>query len=108
MCPNKARAQQGRRIDSNACPKSLPPYPSSPACAYRKSYPAILMVQSAHDRAANDMPGPLDAERDRSILLNDKLAACRCNSPCTTAARGADGVRQISQYDQCIPCRSSR
>ncbi len=73
MCPNKARAQQGR-IDSNACPKSLPPYPSSPACAYRKSYPAILMVQSAHDRAANDMPGPLDAERDRSILVERQIS----------------------------------
>jgi dimethylaniline monooxygenase (N-oxide forming) len=34
--------------------------------------------------------------------------ACRCNSPCTTAAGGADGVRQISRYDQCIPCGSSR
>ena len=34
--------------------------------------------------------------------------ACRCNSPCTTAARGADGVRQISRYDPCIPCGSSR
>src|SRR6202051_2994251 len=34
--------------------------------------------------------------------------ACRCNSPCTTAARGADGVRQISPYDPCFPCGSSR
>jgi hypothetical protein len=34
--------------------------------------------------------------------------ACRCNSSCTKAARGADGVRQISRCDQCIPCGSSR
>ena len=34
--------------------------------------------------------------------------ACRCDSPCTTAARGADGVRQISRYDQCIPCGLKR
>src|SRR5712672_2518061 len=33
-------------------------------CAYRKSHPAILMVQSAQDRAADDIPGPLNAARD--------------------------------------------
>jgi hypothetical protein len=41
------------------------PYP----CAYRKSHPAILMVQSAQDRAADDIPGPLNAARDRGILV---------------------------------------
>ena len=34
--------------------------------------------------------------------------ACRCNSSCTTAARGADGVRRIPRHDQCIPCGSNR
>jgi hypothetical protein len=38
-------------------------------CAYRKSHPAILMVQSAQDRAADEIPGPLNAARDRGILV---------------------------------------
>ena len=38
-------------------------------CAYHKSHPAILMMQSAQDRAADDIPGPLDAARDRGILV---------------------------------------
>src|SRR5258707_11076081 len=38
-------------------------------CAYRKSNPAISMVQSAQDRAADDIPGPLDAARGRGILV---------------------------------------
>jgi putative tryptophan/tyrosine transport system substrate-binding protein len=38
-------------------------------CAYRKSHPAILMVQSAQDRAANDIAGPFNAARDRGILV---------------------------------------
>jgi hypothetical protein len=38
-------------------------------CAYRKSNPAILMVQSAQDRAADDIPGPLNAAMDRGILV---------------------------------------
>src|SRR5215469_15441057 len=38
-------------------------------CAYRKSHPAILMVQSAQDLAADDIPGPLNAARKRGILV---------------------------------------
>ena len=38
-------------------------------CAYRKSNPAILMVQSAQDRAADDIPGPLNAAMHRGILV---------------------------------------
>jgi hypothetical protein len=38
-------------------------------CAYRKSTPAILMVQSAQDRAADDIPGPLNAALGRGILI---------------------------------------
>jgi hypothetical protein len=34
-----------------------------------KSNPAILMVQSAQDRATDDIPGPLNAARDRGILV---------------------------------------
>ena len=34
--------------------------------------------------------------------------ACRCNSPYTIAARGADDVRQIPRCDPCIPCGSNR
>ena len=43
--------------------------PALLACAYRKSNPAILMVQSAQDRAADDIPGPLNAAMDRGILV---------------------------------------
>ena len=39
------------------------------ACACRKSYPAILMVQFTQNRAADDIPGPLNAARDRGILV---------------------------------------
>jgi hypothetical protein len=42
---------------------------SGDACAYRKSNPAILMVQSAQDRAADDIPGPLNAAMDGGILV---------------------------------------
>ena len=38
-------------------------------CAYRKSNPAILMVQSAQDRAADDIPVPLNAAMDGGILV---------------------------------------
>ena len=34
-----------------------------------KSHPAILMVQSTQNRAADDIPGPLNAARDRGILV---------------------------------------
>ena len=44
-------------------------------CAYRKSRPTILMVQSAQDRAADDIPGPLDAARDRGILVQRQMSA---------------------------------
>jgi hypothetical protein len=36
---------------------------------YRKSHSAILMVQSAQDGAADDIPGPLNVTRDRGILI---------------------------------------
>jgi hypothetical protein len=41
----------------------------STTCAYRKSNPAILMVQSAQDRAADDIPGPLNAAMDGGTRL---------------------------------------
>jgi integration host factor subunit alpha len=40
-----------------------------PGCAYRKSHPAILMMQSAQDRAADDIPGPFNAARYRRVLV---------------------------------------
>jgi hypothetical protein len=46
-----------------------------PSCAYRKSNPAILMVQSAQDRAADDIPGPLNAAMDRGILVQRQMSA---------------------------------
>ena len=42
---------------------------SLPTCAYRKSHPAILMMQSAQDRAADDIPGPFNAARYRRVLV---------------------------------------
>ena len=45
------------------------------ACAYRKSHPAILMVHSAQDRAADDIPGPLNATRNRGILVQRQMSA---------------------------------
>jgi len=38
-------------------------------CAYRKSHPAILMVQATQHRAADNIPGPLDATMDGGILV---------------------------------------
>jgi hypothetical protein len=42
------------------------------ACAYRKSHPAILMMRSAQDRAADDIADPVNAARDRASLFNDQ------------------------------------
>jgi hypothetical protein len=39
------------------------------------SHPAILMVQSAQDRSADDIPGPLNAARDRGILVQRQMSA---------------------------------
>jgi hypothetical protein len=33
------------------------------------SHPAVLMVQSAQDRSADDIAGPLNAARNRGILV---------------------------------------
>jgi hypothetical protein len=41
-------------------------------CGYRKSHPAVLMVQSAKDRAADDIPGPLNAVMNWASLFKDK------------------------------------
>ena len=38
-------------------------------CPYRKSNPGILMMETAEDRAADNIPGPLGAARDRRILV---------------------------------------
>jgi hypothetical protein len=41
--------------------------PGGSAC--RKSNPDILMMETAEDRPADDIPGPLGAGRDRRILV---------------------------------------
>jgi len=46
------------------------PLANGATCAYRKSNPVILMVQSAEDRAADDIPSPLNATMDRGILVH--------------------------------------
>src|SRR6476619_4587114 len=48
---------------------STPEIGHSITCADRKSHPAILMVQSAQDRAADDLPGPLNAAMHGGILV---------------------------------------
>ena len=69
-----------------------------------KSYPAILMVQSSQDRAADDSRGPLNAARDRGILVSmTNERAWRCSNLYATAERGADGVRRGLRHDRCIP-----
>jgi hypothetical protein len=78
-------------------------------CPCRESNPTVLMVQSAQDRMADNASdclggAPISA---RPCSMTGECA-CRCISPCTTAAPGADGVGQISRYDQCIPCGSNR
>ena len=73
-------------------------------CAYRKSNPAILMVQSAQDRAAEDIPDPLNAAMDRGILVQRQMSARGVVVILVrTAERGADGVRRRLRHDQCIP-----
>ena len=41
-------------------------------CAYRKSNPAILIVESAQDRATDDIPGPSTPRWTGASLFNDK------------------------------------
>ena len=38
-------------------------------CAYRESNPGILVMETAKDRTAMNVPGPLDHARDRRILV---------------------------------------
>jgi TRAP-type uncharacterized transport system substrate-binding protein len=69
-----AIAETERAYESFDVPKGTlrgaPPVPDDDlTCAYRKSHPAILMVQSAQDRAADEIPGPLNAARHRGILV---------------------------------------
>jgi hypothetical protein len=44
-------------------------------CPYRKSNPVILMMEAAQDRAADDIPGPLNAAMDRCILVQGQMSA---------------------------------
>ena len=66
------------------------------------------MVQSTQDRAADDIPGPLNAARDRDICSMTSECAWRCSNLCTIAERGADDVRRIPRHDQCIPSGLNR
>ena len=50
---------------SSTRPAATPTKPGVPT----ESNPAILMVQSAQDRAADDIPGPLNAAMDGGILV---------------------------------------
>ena len=62
---NAAEAVQDGRIYTERVNAS---FLAAGGCAYRKSHPAILMVQSAQDRAADDIPGRLNVARNRGIL----------------------------------------
>jgi hypothetical protein len=58
------------RWASPSPPRSRSPMGKQPnPCPYRKLNPGILMVETAQDRPANDIPGPLGAARDRGILV---------------------------------------
>jgi hypothetical protein len=62
-----ARNPGGKRIvatDSTRSPKA-----NSSTCPYRKSNPGTVMMETAQDRAADNIPGPLGAARDRGILV---------------------------------------
>jgi len=48
---------------------SLPMIFAGDLCACRKSNPDILVVQPAENRAAKNVPGPLDRAQDPPILL---------------------------------------
>ena len=39
------------------------------ACAYRKSNPAVVMMQSAQDRQTENAPNRLDTARDWRVLV---------------------------------------
>src|ERR1700751_1670667 len=71
-------------------------------CAYRKSNPGILVVQSAQDRATEN------ASNLARLCATTNACACHCNSSCTRAARDADGVRRTQQHDQYIPAGLNR
>jgi hypothetical protein len=78
-------------------------------CAYRKSSPSILVMQSAQDRTAQNAPRCLSctviSARPCSTISE---CAGHYSSPCRIAAHGADGVRRTPRYDRGIPCGSSR
>jgi hypothetical protein len=44
-------------------------------CAYRKSSPSILMMQSAQDWATKNVPDAVDGARDRCIFLQGEMRA---------------------------------
>jgi AcrR family transcriptional regulator len=46
-----------------------------PSCAYRKSNPGILMMETAQDRAADNVPGPLGGAWYRCILVQGQMSA---------------------------------
>src|SRR5262252_4349553 len=60
----RTKAESVTHVSGTFCHLCLGPL----TCAYRKSHPAILMVQSAQDRAADDIPDPLNAAGNRGIL----------------------------------------
>src|SRR5215831_10673360 len=67
------------------------------------------MVQSAQDRAADDIPGPTQRREETGhpcSMTNE--CAWRCSNVCTKAERGADGVRRTPRHDQCIPSGLNR
>jgi diketogulonate reductase-like aldo/keto reductase len=70
-------------------------------CGCRKSSPDILVVQSAQDRTAKNVSGPLhDGGTGASFSMD------RC--VCMTAARDEDAARRTRQRGQGIPVGSNR
>jgi hypothetical protein len=73
-------------------------------CACRKSNPNILMMQSAQDRTAKNMPGSVN-HGVMSVHPYPTISACapHCNNSCTTAGRHEDVARRKRQRGQGIP-----
>jgi hypothetical protein len=42
-------------------------------CAYRKSNPAVLMMQSTQDRQTENAPSRLDVQTERENLVGDRF-----------------------------------
>ncbi len=103
--PSDWRRRPARSPPSIPCPKALGslPVPISRHQPHKQSQNARAKIQNTpRDRIPISKISFLQPHRQMGVVMQD------CSNSCTTAARGADGVRQISRYDQRIPFGSNR